>query len=746
MSCKRTCKYYKTGSTVPGKRNTKRAQQARKKKKDYRVEYNKTEEATKKRSELVRLNREYQKKGLGKVGDGKDVSHKPGGKTTLESASKNRGGKSMPGDKKARGRKKMQEGGYVLKKTNDSIFKKQGGKVNKFFDKRYGSIFEDDKCVPCQQKKMQQGGIAPPPYNALGLLLSGLGGNKDEDMNARRDIIELQDTTTMGVGTSKDIFPIYEDLNDFYEINKDRTVILPDKNQVLGLEGGKFEETPLFDKGSTTHYCYPYSDNPNCMVRANTLVNALIPGNNYYKSSDETLKDIGVTYTTQHKPTEEEKAKYPYMEFDENFGSLDSWDITYQMHEFSPKNVLFDAMNGNRTLPLEEMKNNSLSINDIMRDYKDQIQVGSYITLGTMYGSDGRQVLGGSHTVRVVGFKPNGMPIVADHGAVKELADAMYINGDLDAKTIRSILGVPGKEKYTFGYFDNKRQNMEIPSNERYIKDHNNLPSYPRSLNTRENVKASENFVRFEKTLGENKNYITSVLDISPAEYDEYAKIALAISGSETEYGTANVYKYLRDFKKSEGVSQLRMENVENLYPKILSKYKKGSEEYNSLATLLYVNEINKYRKKWMKQGSRAQERPYTKDNFGATDAVRRLGQGRTKQGYVGRIFQDVFRSEGESVDIPNRRLFEGKDRYKNRVNTELQKVSGELADKLRFDFDEDGNRVIFKKTPGNTIPNTLRDVAFYAWQTPSTVIYGDAAGDSTYYKKNKKIYDELFE
>ena len=59
-----------------------------------------------KRSELVKLNREAQKKGTGRVGDGKDVSHQPGGGTKMQDASKNRGGKGMPGDKRARGGKK----------------------------------------------------------------------------------------------------------------------------------------------------------------------------------------------------------------------------------------------------------------------------------------------------------------------------------------------------------------------------------------------------------------------------------------------------------------------------------------------------------------------------------------------------------------------------------------------------------------------------------------------------------------
>jgi len=68
---------------------------------------NATPEARKKRSELVKLNRESQKTGLGKVGDNKDVSHQKDGSTRLEEASKNRGNTSRTtGDRKARGGKK----------------------------------------------------------------------------------------------------------------------------------------------------------------------------------------------------------------------------------------------------------------------------------------------------------------------------------------------------------------------------------------------------------------------------------------------------------------------------------------------------------------------------------------------------------------------------------------------------------------------------------------------------------------
>jgi hypothetical protein len=78
--------------------------EARKKRLEYQAEFNKKPEQLKKRIELNRENRE---RGTYGNGDKLDVSHKKGGKTVLESASKNRGSKSnAPGDTRARGKKK----------------------------------------------------------------------------------------------------------------------------------------------------------------------------------------------------------------------------------------------------------------------------------------------------------------------------------------------------------------------------------------------------------------------------------------------------------------------------------------------------------------------------------------------------------------------------------------------------------------------------------------------------------------
>ena len=89
---KATAKYY---ATHP---------EARKKRLEYQADFNKKPEQLRKR---VELNKDNRKRGTYGNSDGLDVSHKKGGKTVLESASKNRGSKSnAPGDMRARGKKK----------------------------------------------------------------------------------------------------------------------------------------------------------------------------------------------------------------------------------------------------------------------------------------------------------------------------------------------------------------------------------------------------------------------------------------------------------------------------------------------------------------------------------------------------------------------------------------------------------------------------------------------------------------
>ena len=77
-----------------------------KKKLEAQKKINKKPSEIKKRAELVKLNRESQKSGKGKIGDNKDIAHTKNG-TKLKDQSKNRGSKTdMPGDRRSRGSKK----------------------------------------------------------------------------------------------------------------------------------------------------------------------------------------------------------------------------------------------------------------------------------------------------------------------------------------------------------------------------------------------------------------------------------------------------------------------------------------------------------------------------------------------------------------------------------------------------------------------------------------------------------------
>lgn len=80
--------------------------EAREKKKKYDTEFNKKLEQRKKRAELIKKNREADKRGVDR--DGKDYDHAAGryvDKSINRGRSGNDGGPATAGDKRARGKK-----------------------------------------------------------------------------------------------------------------------------------------------------------------------------------------------------------------------------------------------------------------------------------------------------------------------------------------------------------------------------------------------------------------------------------------------------------------------------------------------------------------------------------------------------------------------------------------------------------------------------------------------------------------
>jgi len=199
--------------------------------------------------------------------------------------------------------------------------------------------------------------------------------------------------------------------------------------------------------------------------------------------------------------------------------------------------------------------------------------------------------------------------------------------------------------------------------------------------------------------------------------------------------------RYIGDWSSDVCSSDL---NVDEKYKKTLSKYKKGSKEYNALATVLYMNELNKYKDKWFNKGQVAQERPYKRHEIDSRvkELYRNVAQGKSSAGYINSaVDSDEYRDEKGTLELPYKTPFQSDESYKKEVNAFLAKSRPDL----RFDYDNKGERVIYKKTQGNKIPNTLKDFVFYAYNTPTTVRYGDAQGDSKYYQKMNEIYTDLF-
>jgi hypothetical protein len=545
--------------------------------------------------------------------------------------------------------------------------------------------------------------------------------------------------------------PIYKDFNDYYERNKDATTYVDKKIT-------KLYPTGPVNVLDDNYLDFVYQqDNPElnctqegCTARANRPIAASFfgDGSSWFQNPETTKKDFGATYSTPRKPTAEEIKKYPYMTGDEDLGSMDAWDILDQASKRYPKNVMFSNVkyakdyNNDIHAALNDYGSGVKTVDQIWKEY--DIPVGSYINMGTSSpdGGHGRpDLIAGSHTVRVVGYAADGEPLIADFGQIRKLSDPNYYRN-----RVAGIVSVPGKEKYTYKYFKDQEALEKKANKDPYIKDINS-----------ENY--GEDYKKFHNNIVKEKNYIAAQLGVSPEKYDQYAKIALTLGGTETEFGKGTTYNipFLDKMGESTGVAQVTESNVADKYKKTLAKYKDDPEAYNAMAALLYVKELDAYKDKWMKSGKKAGERPYVRSDEQSLKNTIRETQGRKQQGYInsdmplpgaiGKTGQDVFRytdsnDKAREIKLPYKQFWQSDEDYEKEVNDVLKKEDPTLRFSAKG---TKGERTIYKKTKGNTIPENLEDFVYYAWQAPNAVAYGDAQGNSNYYKKAKGIEAKLF-
>jgi len=621
-----------------------------------------------------------------------------------------------------------------------------------------------------------------PVYN-----LKKYGGSLNKFQNGGDDIDDVleDDSNNNVIGPFYELpefdvialkLPIYATPQGFYERNKDLQTYFSEKDINSGIADGDPNIIPIVGNNpilikkdfsdetgfsswnnSDVHPEYTYCTSEGCTARANRFISSqFISGSQYFQNPDKTKEYFGATFSADRPPTSDEIKRYPYAEGDTRFASLDAWDQVDAAQRNMPNNVLYSNIyvpkNGKITeSDINKVAEKNIPAGEIWKKYK--IPIGSIINVGGSPGNiaegylSKRNIVAGTHTIRVVGYTDTGEPLVADYGLIRPLSLNMY---GPDAY-VAGIITVPGNEKFTYDYFveKSKLRNKPPEDPDYYLKDileSENVESNP--LKVFSDKKYSKEFVDFNNSIINEENELRSKLNISKEKYDQYAKIALTIAGTETEFGKGLFYKLFDKYGDSTGITQLNKKNVEGKYEETLKSYKKGTPEYDAVSTILYIKELDKYKKEWSQKGSKAQERPFRmKEGYSikaqAKKAVRDL-QGKSSYGYEqsgGRLNPDTFTDEKGVVELPFKQPWQSEEDFTKEVNDALKEAGRE---DLRFAF-EDGKRTIFRTTLGNTIPDTLEDMVFYSWQSPSSYIYGDAQGKSDYYIKAKTIYRELF-
>ena len=525
--------------------------------------------------------------------------------------------------------------------------------------------------------------------------------------------------------------PIYRDTLDFYNRNKSSKKNGKDffSNIPENLEGMNYAVKCDVEQG----------DGSNCIARANETVDQMMPGSTFFESGEATKKKLGVEFSTDRIPTAEEKEKYVHFKTDSTFGSFDSWDVLNAYEKNAPKNVVFGVDKDSRDP--EKNKTSRVNFDGYMKNYKGKVPLGSFINVGEHWISETER--GPSHTLRVVGFKEDGEPLVADHGNIVPLSGAMYM--DQDATSIYNITSVPGKEKYTFDHFTERNRDFNRPNDVPYIKDFSSLPL--NSNGEKKYVNASKDFIRMHDDLVQNKNKVIAATGMSGEDYDRYAKATLALSGQETQYGNSNLYNLLEStpLKKSKGVSSLRLENIKEKYKDTLGMI--GEDKATTVGNVLYASDLVKQLKTNFKaegqEDGNIEDIGFRMFRQHDNNLIKNSVRGRKPIGYVDNtIGKDRFIDEKIDLALPRKGLFQSKESYKTEVNDLLQ---SEKLDKYSFDYTSRGDRAITKRTDGNKIKPSIENLMFYGWQQPSAIIGGDADGNSQYFKNNVANYEEIY-
>lgn len=525
--------------------------------------------------------------------------------------------------------------------------------------------------------------------------------------------------------------------------------VLP--NNIVNLADATLTGNDLYFLNNTPEYC----PGGNCLEttrKAYDLLAARLPG--MPTSSYIWDKDLHAT-STNREPSAADVKKFPWYKGDTETGSVDSWDVHGNIVASGGKNI-YNANDPNR---------------------KKISELYSQIPIGTMigYGPKGSATSPKSernqgynkafglqpshHSTQVVGYTPQGEPIVYD-GYLKKYIPLSQMESSLqnnpngfdlnyEIENISVPKSVADKTRDNFqkqgtllnyiSLLNADPQNVINAGNQPWaqIKDGDS---------TRKPEFDAKALQKFTHSLKSNKGLLMQNLGLSSAEYDELAKTAIAISAQETEGGGALGMSDAAG--NTQGMTQLNLDNItkddrlriartrpyhNNMV--IDSNSDLRDPAGSAIATMMHLANLKKDSERMYQQGSQPLTRTFN-ENSGIADYVR----SNTAR----------FNGDGFYVDEAKKRvdLSPYESGMFSSANPEaatayLNKIAG-TKDKYKVVVDKNGDLQVQMKTAGNNPTLTTVQKIAYAWQSPNTLLKGDAAGDSQYVKRVQGYYNAL--
>ena len=541
-----------------------------------------------------------------------------------------------------------------------------------------------------------------------------------------------------------------------------------------------------------------YCPQGGCLEQAFKAQDIMFGGKRGFPTSTETKNDLGIQSADKRKlgypyynadgvlmranPDERMRKEIPVSDKNKNWlesvpyfdignydggdYTADSWDIHGILVEAGGKNLftrgLYNPSDGRDDN--HDLVYTTQSISDLSEDKLKKLY--SEITIGTIIGfnaypnknvkyNEKYGLTPSGHSTMVVGFDERGVPVVYDYGN--------YTPIDAGSK---GYMANGTQSQGTLSKFSNIT-NITYPPNSKgktysWLKEQGMFDTTPEELNLNYDALETELYAKgdkkaltsFHNSLVDNKRKLMNSMNISNKDYDMMSGLLLAQTMQESAGGESFENNWVPNWASqalgdTQGLTQLNITNIlddEQLAP-IAKKFGITEEsdlfdpEKSAIASMIYAKRnLQAGKKNYEKgKGQKGTRTFYPRNDIRETAG---MNVNITFNGY------EFKTEEGKIVDFftGNNWSGVGWDKSIKDIQAEFEKIApGKYTVR-----EEDGVRVVDKITNGNKGTNkgesdlSDEEIFAYNWQSPNSLISGDAQGGSEYAKNVMKIYNKL--